>query len=292
MRPGNIKDGHDPLTEPAQQAGSTSTASRLRWALIAAAVLLAGTSASAVRADGDPASDYLVTQNVYLPIETPSPAAAASLEQAVASVYEDGERIKVAVIYSATDLGAIPSLFGKPSDYAGFLGLELGYWYAGPLLIVMPAGFGIYDAGRSTQAEQQVLRTVPISSTTPDDLSRSAASAVQHMIAANTLHSPDIKAPIVTVYPPSATRGKTATLRFDLYDDSGHSKAAVRVYAVKKLLATFTVPDKFTVGTRQAAVHWRVPAKLPSRQLRFCVTATDPSGNKNAPMCTSFLQAK
>ena len=66
-----------------------------------------------------------------------------------------GDRVKVALIYTAEDLGAIPSLFGQPGEYA-----QLGLWYVGPLLVVMPAGFGVYDGGRSTAAAEQVLRSV------------------------------------------------------------------------------------------------------------------------------------
>ena len=76
------------------------------------------------------------------------------------TVYARGDRVKVALIHTAEDLGAIPSLFGQPGEYAHFLGVELGLWYVGPLLVVMPAGFGVYDGGRSTAAAEQVLRSV------------------------------------------------------------------------------------------------------------------------------------
>ena len=95
-----------------------------------------------------------------------------------------------------------------------FLGIELGLWYIGPLLVVMPAGFGVYDGGRSTAAEEQVLQSIPISAGSPDDLARSATAALQDLAAAGALSSPDIRAPLVTAHPASATRGKPATLRF------------------------------------------------------------------------------
>ena len=68
-------------------------------------------------------------------------------------VYADGNRVKVAVIATSDDLGAIPSLMNKPDDYAKFLGQELAGFYIGPLLIVMPSGWGVYDGGRSVAAE-------------------------------------------------------------------------------------------------------------------------------------------
>jgi hypothetical protein len=152
-------------------------------------------TASASRADGDPASDYLLTENVYLPYRSPSPAVSRGLRRAADDVYARGDRVKVAPIYSVDDLGAIPSLFGRPGDYAEFLGIELGLWYVGPLLVVMPAGFGIYDGGRSTGVEEQVLRSIPISAGNLDDLARSATRALQRLEAADAVRSPDIKPP-------------------------------------------------------------------------------------------------
>jgi hypothetical protein len=119
----------------------------VRRAAVLAVVLLA-LSSSAAFADGDPASDTLIFENVYFPYPAPGQQPSAALSAATRSVYARGYRIKVAVIASATDLGSIPSLFDKPADYAKFLGQELGLYYIGPLLIVMPAGFGIYDGGR------------------------------------------------------------------------------------------------------------------------------------------------
>jgi hypothetical protein len=258
--------------------------------MVALALVLASIAATASLADGDPASDYLLNENVYLPYQSPSPAAAAALQQAAANVYLHGNRVKVAVIYDAEDLGAIPSLFGQPADYAHFLGIELGLWYVGPLLVVMPAGFGIYDGGRSTAAEQKVLQSLHVSAGSPDDLAQSATTALLALAAANALSSPDIKAPLVSAYPASATRGKPATLHFGVFDDSGESKAVVRVYEQSSLLATLTSPMGFKIGTRSVKLSWLVPAKLKSRQLHFCVVASDPAGNRSAAACAPFLR--
>ena len=259
-------------------------------AALAAAAAAAALSAPGARADGDPASDYLLLQNVYFPTQAPSQAASAALEQAAGEVYAHGDRVKVALIATVDDLGAIPSLYGKPDDYAHFLGVELGLWYLGPLLVVMPAGFGVYDGGRSTGAEEQVLRSVPLSAASPDDLTRSATVALQRLEAAGALHSPDIRAPLTTAYPARATRGKPATLHFDLFDDSGRSEAVVRIYESGRLIGTLSSPMEFGIGTRHVAVRWPVPTKLRSRQLRFCVVAADPSGNRSKPACAPFLR--
>ena len=178
----------------------------------------------------------------------------AALEHAANDVYAHGDRVKVAVIYEPADLGSIPSLFGHPAEYARFLGLELSLWYVGPLLVVMPAGFGIYDGGRSTTAETQALQAIPLAADSPDELARSANAALEALTAAGALDSPDVRSPLVTAHPASGTRGKPAMLRFDVYDDSGRSAARVRVYDAGSLLATLVSPATFQIGTRNVAI--------------------------------------
>lgn len=265
------------------------TGPRAIAAVLAAAIACAVT-ATTVRADGDPASDTLLVQNVFVPYETPSAAAVAGLERAVAAVYQHGERVKVAVIDAPDDLGAIPSLFGRPSDYARFLGLELVLWYVGPLLVVMPNGFGVYDGGRSIAAEQRLLGSLSVDGGGPDALVHAATSAVQELFSAGALSSPDVRAPLVTAYPASATRGKVALLHVDLFDDSGRTRGVVRVYEAGRPLAALTVPPGFRIGTRSVTVRWPVPRRLASRRLRFCVVASDPAGNRSKPACAIFLR--
>jgi hypothetical protein len=262
---------------------------RRAFALAAVAAIVA-LQVQDSRADGDPASDTLLVQSVFFPYDAPSQSARLALQQAVRGVYAHGNRIKVAVIGDETDLGSLPSLFGHPGDYAHFLGIELGLWYVGPVLVVMPAGFGIYDGGRSTAAEEAVLRPLRIDSSSPDSLTQSATTAVQDLAAASALDSTDIRAPLVTAYPASASRGKPATLRFDLFDDSGRSSALVRVYESRALVATLSTQMQFQIGTRHARARWQVPQRLRSRQLRFCVVASDPTGNRSAPACAPFLR--
>src|SRR3982751_4282060 len=93
--------------------------------LAVATVVLAG--AAPVLADGDPASDALIVQNVFFPYPTPPAAATSALSAQVEKAYARGYRVKVAVIASETDLGSVPSLFNKPQDYAKFLGQELQF---------------------------------------------------------------------------------------------------------------------------------------------------------------------
>jgi hypothetical protein len=265
---------------------------RLGLAAAALAALAALAPAPPARADGDPASDYLITQNIFLPYQSPSPGATAALESAVDAVYAHGDRVKVALIYDTDDLGAVPSLFGHPADYAQFLSIEISFWYKGPLLVVMPSGFGVYDGGDSVAAAEQVLQSIPLDAVSPDDLALAAATALNHLEAAGALASPDLTPPLVTALPAIATEGKPATLRFDVYDDSGSSSAVVRVYEQDTLLATLSTPMGFAIGTRPVTVKWPVPGKLRSRQLRFCVIATDRSGNHSKPVCAPFLRVR
>ncbi len=150
-------------------------------ALAAAAVVLA-VAAAVARADGDPASDYLYTQRVFLPS-----GASASQERAVTALALQSDRlgapIKVAVIGSVYDLGSITPLWGKPDTYARFLGTELSYVYHGPLLIVMPNGFGLYDHRRPTASLQRALDGLRIQPGVAG-LVRTAEAAVRRLAAA------------------------------------------------------------------------------------------------------------
>jgi hypothetical protein len=101
-----------------------------------------------------------------------------------------------------------------------------------------------------------------------------------------------VRAPLVTPRPASATRGKEATLRFELYDDSGYSSAVVLVYENRSIVARLASQEAFAIGTRNVVLRWPVPAGLQSRRLRFCVVASDPAGNRSVPACAPFLRVR
>jgi hypothetical protein len=95
-------------------------------------------------ADGDPASDVLAAQPVFLPQDANlSTGQQAQLAALVRSAARNGFPIRVAVIASATDLGSVTELWRQPQSYARFLGQELSLVYRGPLLVVMPDGYGL-----------------------------------------------------------------------------------------------------------------------------------------------------
>jgi hypothetical protein len=158
-------------------------------ALLAMLALVGAWSPGPARADGDPASDVLATQSLFLPQDAAMPTRQAGqltalLQQAARSGYP----IRVAVIASASDLGSITELWNQPQSYAQFLGQELSLVYRGPLLVVMPSGFGRYGFPRSPAAQRSTLAT-PGSrgeiGTAALDAVRSLAAAAGHPLAAS-----------------------------------------------------------------------------------------------------------
>jgi hypothetical protein len=117
----------------------------------------------AARADGDPASDYLITRQTFLPFDAKIPEKQAqALNGIVADANEKGYKIRVAIISKPFDLGAVPSLYRKPTTYARFLGQELAFVYKNRLLIVMPNGFGFNRPGHPTTKEYATLSKIKI----------------------------------------------------------------------------------------------------------------------------------
>jgi len=136
------------------------------------------------RANGDPASDVLPVSQVFLPYEAPiSKSAANDLRRTVSDANQKGYKIRAAVIAFTSDLGSARSLWDDPQNYAKFLGSEVTFAYAGPILIAMPGGFGFYNGRKPVAKELQVLKSVPVGKT-PTPLAESAAAAVRALAAA------------------------------------------------------------------------------------------------------------
>ena len=152
----------------------------LAVALLVAAVLSCLLAAGA-RADGDPASDYLLAQRIFFPFDAKiPPQKQRELSAVVDGANRAGLKIRVALIWSSYDLGAITSLWKKPRTYARFLGEELQYVYKQRLLIVMPGGFGMYWHGHPVDREYGTLSSVPIGHS-PSGLVDAASVAVQKL---------------------------------------------------------------------------------------------------------------
>jgi cytochrome oxidase Cu insertion factor (SCO1/SenC/PrrC family) len=138
------------------------TVPRAVAAVLVALVALV-TLATTARADGDPGSDVLVYQNLFIAADANvSVQQQLELGNLLSSADKAGFPIRVAVVSQPNDLGAITALWQKPTAYASFLGTELSLAYAQRLLIVMPNGFGFNWQGHSASAAYRVLGGVRI----------------------------------------------------------------------------------------------------------------------------------
>lgn len=136
-------------------------------------------------ADGDPASDTLLGQNVFYPYAPTATATAAqrTLNAETAAAKRAGFPIKVALIQAPTDLGVIPSLFAKPQQYADFLDQEISFKGKQPLLVVMPNGYG--TQGLAAPAKQAVDALHPPAGKSSTDLAQAAIVAVAKLASAS-----------------------------------------------------------------------------------------------------------
>jgi hypothetical protein len=132
-------------------------------------------------ADADPASDVLLGAPAFYPFQPPvSQTLQSQLEQELAQLQKKRLSLKVAIIASPVDLGAIPNLFGQPQTYATFLGREISFQHPQALLVVMPAGFGVYGTGTATALAGLKVNTTGAS----NGLTQSAILAVQRIAQA------------------------------------------------------------------------------------------------------------
>jgi hypothetical protein len=166
----------------------------IRRAVVALALLalIAPAVAPAVaRADGDPASDVLLTQDSFLPYAPPvRDDLKTALEDLLEQTREAGFPLKVALVNSDQDLGAYPQLFNQPQEYANLLTRELQALnpHGDPLkavhlLIVMPGGFGGNNLGDDVD---DALAPVAIQGEAQSDgLAKAALEAVARLATAN-----------------------------------------------------------------------------------------------------------
>lgn len=221
-------------------------------AALAAWVALA-LCASPALADGDPASDYLVAQNVFVPLApvAPSQRSQDALSRLVDVARHAGYGYKIAVIVNREDLGAITELFGRPQQYARFLYAEIKPFVDaaphGTLLIVMQRGFGVVGPG-GTRAARAALARLPIPAhATPTQLTYAAASAL-HAIAEAEGHP----LPHVTVSSSGAGRS----------GGGGHGERWILIGCVLVLLLGGTL---VAMGLRAKRAERELPGIDPSR---------------------------
>jgi hypothetical protein len=173
------------------------TARARTGAVLIVIALLAMLPPAAAIGDADPASDVLLGESVFYPYEPPvSAAIERTLNAETAAAARAHFPIKVALIATPVDLGAIPALFGKPQAYADFLGQEISFGGPQPLLVVMPSGYGVNALGQA--ATSAAARLPKPAGAQTNDLARAAIAAVP-VLAAAARH------PIASVHPTAST---------------------------------------------------------------------------------------
>jgi cytochrome oxidase Cu insertion factor (SCO1/SenC/PrrC family) len=161
-------------------------------AVLALAVALVAVSGGVARADGDPASDFLVANQVFLSSQSTGVSPAQrQLVAALAAANRAGFAIRVAVIASDYDLGSVTELWDQPRTYARFLGVELSLAdMRQRLLVVMPNGFGFNWPGHPTAGTYRLLATVPVDSRAGADLAAPAEVAIRRLARASGIALP------------------------------------------------------------------------------------------------------
>lgn len=171
-------------TEPNRSARAALASGRaaLLSALLATILLACLLRSPAAIGDADPASDVLLEQNAFYPY---TPRVPAALENELNALLDEAKAermpLKVAIVGSREDLGAIPNFFGAPQKYADFLDREISYNTAQPLLVVMPAGFGLVATGPAASIAHLEVPAHEGST----GLARAAIAAVQALAQAN-----------------------------------------------------------------------------------------------------------
>jgi len=149
-----------------------------------ATVVVALSLAPAALADGDPASDVLLGENVFYPYSPQvSPSLQKTLNAETAAAKKAGFPLKVALIAAPVDLGVIPDLFGKPQKYADFLDQEISFQGKQPLLVVMKAGYGVQ--GVTAHVRSTLPSIAPPAGAASNDLAKAAIVAVAKLAEAD-----------------------------------------------------------------------------------------------------------
>lgn len=155
-----------------------------RVLLLASLALLIAPSAA--RANGDPASDYLLVQSVFLPFNTKVDSDVTKrLSNVIAEAKDAKFPVKVAVIGTRYDLGTAFSLYNKAQRYSEFLGLELSFQYRDRLLVVMPNGYGFSINGKPNQAGSNVVAKLPPPGKDATKQVEGAIAAIRRLAAAS-----------------------------------------------------------------------------------------------------------
>jgi hypothetical protein len=157
-----------------------------RVCLLAVVVAALAVLAPAALADGDPASDFLLSQSSFLsPYDGKIPASQQErIEAMLQSAKKQGFPLKLALIVTRYDLGAVPILYRKPQTYAKFLAQEDFYFWKDELLVVMPNGYGLYKLKGLPPADKALIAKLPKLDTTDGPALATAAERAITALAA------------------------------------------------------------------------------------------------------------
>lgn len=138
----------------------------------------------AARADGDPASDVLLGQDVFYPYppNTPSVAVREALDGMVKRAKARGYAPKIAIIALGSDLGSYPYLLTEPQRYADLLAREISFNTKPRVLVVLPTGLGGQNLG--AHAGEALSGVQPDAKADGDALARTAMVALGKLTAA------------------------------------------------------------------------------------------------------------
>ncbi len=126
--------------------------------ILALAMSACAALSTAARADGDPGSDVLVYQPLFLASDSGiSVGQQVRLGDLIHAATRAGLPVRVAIIAKRDDLGSVTALWQQPRAYARFLGIELSLAYRGRLLVVMPNGLGFNWPGHAAAAGYSVI---------------------------------------------------------------------------------------------------------------------------------------
>jgi hypothetical protein len=155
---------------------------RLPLILVLLAALAVATAPSSALADGDPASDVLISNTLYTPVaQKISPPVLQQLQRTIEQANAGGFKVRVALILDRTDLGAVPQLFGHPVKYVKLLSGELYYVWKGAIVAVQPSGIGVQNIKPLAPA-QAVADTIVITNpSTADGLAQAANETIRKL---------------------------------------------------------------------------------------------------------------
>jgi hypothetical protein len=206
------------------------------------AAVVAGPLAPVARGDADPASDVLLYQPVFYPYRPAvSAGPKARLDALAARAAKRGFPVKVAIIASQYDLGAVTSYFFDPVGYARFLEHEISMNRPLPLIVVMPKGLA--TAAMPARIAERVEAQAPnLTGAQTDALARAAIRSVRAILAMPAL--PRIEAsPPPPGHAPPASGGRPS---------SGGGSSLVLVFAPVGLLALAALARSLHRRTRRA----------------------------------------